>query len=137
MEHTVSLNPYTIQVIGWILVFLISSLIAIIVWLAKTVIKKVDDIAEKQDRATLERSSMKVTLDQVCVEVTDIYKKLEDIPKLALNVSLTQEMVNAIKLDINIIKIEHSDFTKRLSIIERQSAVNAEWIRMTENNNKK
>lgn len=137
MDKAISLDVYMVQVIGWVLIFLVTSLIGIIIWLARTVIKKVDDLALEQGHTTVKLTGMDVSLSSVNREISDIYKRLEDIPELSEKASVAHEMLSTVKQDIGVIKQEHSDFTKRLSKVEMQAAVNAEWIRMTEQNKPK
>lgn len=72
MATTLSLDSYIITVIGWVLIFLFTSLIAIIVWLAKTVIKKVDLIFEGQDNFKRQIAEIKLQNQSIKDDVSTI-----------------------------------------------------------------
>lgn len=95
-----------------------------------------DSIGAKQDNLSLDVSALKNQIVTVTDDVAEIYKKLEDVPELSRKTTIVEQMLLGIKDDMSFMKIEHSQFVKELSELKRVTAVNAEWIRMTERQNK-
>lgn len=136
MDKYVQIDTHLVQILTWVLGFLMLSLISIIVWLAKTMNQKMDSIGTKQDNLSMDVSALKNQIGTVTGDVAEIYKKLEDVPELSRKTTIVEQMLLGIKDDMSFMKIEHSEFVKELSELKRVSAVNAEWIRMTERQNK-
>lgn len=137
MEKVVQIDSHLVQVLSWALTFLFVSLMSIIVWLAKTVISKVDNISTKQDSFTVNISSVKNQIENVTTNMAEIYDKLEDVPDLFKKSAVLEQMLIGIKDDLGSLKKEHTEFIKQLSELQTITAKNAEWIRMTELHNQK
>lgn len=77
-----TIDPLIIKFVGWLLGFLFASLVAIIVWLAKGLLKKINSIIKNQESDTIERTSMKKDIDVIKNDLTDIKAELKDIPEI-------------------------------------------------------
>lgn len=137
MEKTVNFDPYVIQAIGWLLMFLFTSLLAIIIWLAKSVIKKVDTIAEKQDQFQLDLSNVTNSTRTASEDLNEVYDRLKDIPEFIKKGTIIEQSLLQIKEDLGTIKQGHNDHAKRLTELEKITSKNSEWIRLNDRLNLK
>lgn len=88
------LDSYMVQVVTWLLVFLFSSLIAIIVWLAKGVLNKLETVSDKQDRNQNQMASVENKLNSVRDDMAEIKNDNADI-KIRLNSAETKIALHA------------------------------------------
>lgn len=77
-----NLDPTITAVLGWLLSFLFLSLISIIVWLARTVLKKIEVIVKYQEEDSVERAVIKKDIDTIISSIKNINVELRDIPEI-------------------------------------------------------
>ena len=77
-----NLDPTIAAFLGWVLSFLFLSLVSIIVWLAKTVLKKIDTIVKYQEEDSVERAVIKRDIDTIKLAIGSINSELRDIPEI-------------------------------------------------------
>ena len=75
-----NIDPTIVAFLGWVLSFLFLSLISIIVWLAKTVLKKIETIVKYQEEDSVERAVIKRDIDAIKLAIDSINGELKDIP---------------------------------------------------------
>ena len=75
-----NIDPTIVAFLGWVLSFLFLSLISIIVWLAKTVLKKIETIVKYQEEDSVERAVIRRDIDAIKLAIDSINGELKDIP---------------------------------------------------------
>lgn len=75
-----NIDPTIVAFLGWVLSFLFLSLVSIIVWLAKTVLKKIETIVKYQEEDSVERAVIKRDIDAIKLAIDSINGELKDIP---------------------------------------------------------
>ena len=77
-----NIDPTLAKFVGWILAFLFTSLISIIIWLARSVLSKIDTIVKYQEEDSIERAVIKKDIDTIKTSINVINTELRDIPEI-------------------------------------------------------
>lgn len=130
LQKTVIIDEHLMQVGVYLLGFLFISLVAIIVWLAKSVMDAMKVITVKQEDNIKNISILKTGIGNFKQNFEDIFEKLEELPKLSEKTALIENISKRIEKDIDNMAIKSRDHSKRLGELERVLSVHKEWIRM-------
>ncbi len=121
-----------LRALAWTLGILFSSLIAIIVWLGRSVMTKQDATIGKQNDMIISLNNNKNNMDTVISDISEIYIRLGDVPELINKTVVVQESLNQMSKDMREMKIDMGGLRLVLGEVQLQTAKNTEWIRLTD-----
>lgn len=130
LEKSIILDPHMIEVVGWLLLFLFTSLVGIIVWLAKGVWDKLQIVSNKQDVNYNAMSTMQSHMSHMRNDLDSMSSEMEDVPKILTKTVLLESIVVDIKADMVSIKRDHLEYNKRLQQVEMDTALHKQWIQL-------
>ena len=130
LQKTVIIDEHLMQVGVYLLGFLFISLVAIIVWLAKSVMDAMKVITAKQEDNIKNISILKNGIIDFKQNFEDIFEKLEELPRLSEKTALIENISKRIEKDIDNMALKSRDHSKRIGELERVLSVHKEWIRM-------
>ena len=132
LQKTIQVDSYMLQVGIWLLVFLFTSLLGIIGWLAKTMTSKVDSLAETVNKQTVDINEAKIIAISTKEDTIEIYDTLKTIPEIKLQLNNIENTSKNIEKDVNTLTARVNKHSERLSELERTVGIHAQYLRTKE-----
>jgi hypothetical protein len=130
VTNTMLSDENLFKALAWTLGILFSSLVAIIVWLSKSVMGKQDATIGKQNDMIISLNNNKNNMDTIISDINEIYIRLGDVPELMKQTVVVKETMGQISKDVKEIRIEQGNLRQTVSSLQIESARNSEWIRL-------
>ncbi len=73
------IDPILMKLFAWALGFLFTALVTVLVWLAKSVMGKIDTIVKNQEADAVERTGMKKDIDSIKTDMNTVKLEIKDI----------------------------------------------------------
>lgn len=121
-------DPFINQIIMSILIFLFSTLVAVLTWVGKSIINKINVIVENQETDAIERTGIKKDIDVIKCDMGEVKVELKDISEIKQK--LTKLETNEIHLITNVSTIMHNvtDFQKKLSELSEKVSIHEQIL---------
>jgi len=110
-----NIDPTLAQFVAWALGFLFTALIAVLVFLAKTVMSKIDTIVKNQEADAVERVAMKKDIDSIKTDMNTVKTEIKDISEIKQKIIRIETDEKHISADMIALKEYVKESTKKLS----------------------
>lgn len=110
-----NIDPTLAQFVAWALGFLFTALIAVLVFLAKTVMSKIDTIVKNQEADAVERVAMKKDIDSIKTDMNTVKTEIKDISEIKQKIIRIETDEKHISADMIALKEYMKESTKKLS----------------------
>jgi hypothetical protein len=119
-------DPFIGHVIMSILVFLFTTLVAVLTWIGKSIIGKIDIIVRNQETDAIDRTGIKKDIDVIKTDMGEVKMELKDIPnikqkliKLETNETHIVSNVSLIINNVGEIQKKLGELSEKVSIHEQ------------------
>lgn len=117
-----TIDPTIFNLITWALTFLFGSLIAILVWLGKSVMGKIDIIVKNQESDAIDRTGIKKDIDSIKTDVHSLKLEMKDVPELKLKLIKLETNEGHLLEDVSHCKKHNVEMQKKMNeLSERMS----------------
>lgn len=128
-----NIDPLTFKLIGWLIGFLFTSLIGIIIWISKSVMKKIDIIVNNQETDVIDRTTMRKDIDTIKSDLGSIKSELKDISDIKQKLIRIETNEMHLVNDISLFKSSILDSQKKLSSLSEKIIIQEQLIKSLQN----
>jgi hypothetical protein len=121
-------DPFVGHVIMSILAFLFSALVAVLTWIGKSIIGKINIIVQNQETDAIDRTGIKKDIDVIKCDMGEVKVELKDIPNIKQK--LTKLETNEFHMISNVSTIMHNvnDVQKKLGELSEKVSVHEQVL---------
>ena len=119
-------DPFIGHVIMSILAFLFSALVAVLTWIGKSIIGKINIIVQNQETDAIDRTGIKKDIDVIKTDMGEVKMELKDIPnikqkliKLETNEAHLISNVSSIINNVGEVQKKLGELSEKVSIHEQ------------------
>jgi hypothetical protein len=125
-----NIDPVLAKFIMWIIGFLFTALIGILVWLSKSVMTKIDVIVKNQENDAIDRTGIKKDIDVIKTDMSLVKLEMKDISDIKQK--LVRIETNEVFLldDVSTVKDNISTAQKKLNELSEKVLVQEQIISM-------
>jgi hypothetical protein len=110
-----TIDPILAKLVAWALGFLFTTLVAVLVWLAKSVMGKIDTIVKNQEADAVERTGMKKDIDSIKTDMNTVKAEIKDISDIKQKLVKIEVNESYILEDVTILKHSQGDVHKKIT----------------------
>jgi hypothetical protein len=124
-------DPFVGHVIMSILAFLFSALVAVLTWIGKSIIGKINIIVQNQETDAIDRTGIKKDIDVIKCDMGEVKVELKDIPEIKQK--LTKLETNEFHMISNVSTIMHNvnDVQKKLGELSEKVSIHEQILTVT------
>lgn len=121
-------DPFVGHVIMSILAFLFSALVAVLTWIGKSIIGKINIIVQNQETDAIDRTGIKKDIDVIKCDMGEVKVELKDIPNIKQK--LTKLETNEFHMISNVSTIMHNvnDVQKKLGELSEKVSIHEQVL---------
>lgn len=130
------IDPHIAQFVGWMLGFLFTALVGIIVYMAKSVVGKINKIVENQETDSVERTVMKKDIDTIKSDISAIEAGLNDLPNIKERLIRMETKEENLLKDVHNIKDSFQEIQNKVIGLRGVIQEQEKFIAILKNQNK-